>query len=231
MRPIRGMTPESAARVAFMGRQALDASSPSNVRWLNPVIIEHTLREGGDANLWRGLLNLQQDALSAMLTEPPLLDDRFTVGEEVAITPDEVVFRNELIELIQYTPTTETVFAEPVLIVPAWIMNYYVLDLSPQNSLVRYLVERGFSVFMISWRNPAPADRDIAFDAYRTSGVMAALDTINAILPERKVHACGYCIGGTLLASPPPLWPATTTSASPVSASSPRRPISARPAS
>ena len=118
-----------------MGRQALDAASPSNVPWLNPVIIEHTLREGG-ANLWRGLLNLQQDALSALLTEPPPLDSRFTVGEEVAITPGEVVFRNELIELIQYTPQTATVYREPVLIVPSWIMKYYILDLSPHNSLV-----------------------------------------------------------------------------------------------
>ena len=197
-REVRGMSRKNTARVAFMARQAIDVVSPSNVPWLNPTIVQRTHEELG-ANLVRGAIHFTQDILSAMAMEPAPIGDGFAVGKEVAVTPGQVVYRNELMELIQYTPTTKTVSAEPILIVPAWIMKYYVLDLRHENSLVRYLVSQGFTVFMISWRNPTAADRDITFDDYRTSGITAALEAINTIIPGRKVHACGYCIGGTLL--------------------------------
>jgi polyhydroxyalkanoate synthase len=198
-REVRGMSPKNAARVGFMANQFLDVMSPSNVPWVNPAIVDRTIKECG-ANLVRGTSNLAEDLLRAAAMEPHYPADGFRVGVEIAATAGEVIYRNELVELIQYKPTTSEVVADPVLIVPAWIMKYYILDLRPNRSLVRYLLDRGFTVFMMSWRNPTAADRDLSLDSYRTSGVMAALDVVNAVIPERKVHACGYCLGGTLLA-------------------------------
>ncbi len=198
-RQVHGMTPENAARTSFAAMQLLDVVSPSNVPWLNPAVVRRTIEQGG-ANFGRGARNFFDDALRAVTmqhAEPP---PGFRIGEDLAVTPGEVIYRNDLMELIQYRAQTDTVHPEPILIVPAWIMKYYILDLRPQNSLVHYLVERGFTVFMISWRNPTEDDRDIAFDAYRTQGIMAALDAVTAIVPGRKVHACGYCLGGTMLA-------------------------------
>jgi polyhydroxyalkanoate synthase subunit PhaC len=190
-----GVGRPNARIVAFTVRQWLDLMSPSNVPWLNPEVIEVTGAIDG-ANLTAGMRNLMHDQAVANGSAPV---GRFIVGRDLAATPGKVVFRNALIELIQYAPATAQVGAEPVLIVPAWIMKYYILDLSPGNSLIRWLVAQGRTVFAISWRNPSADMRDTSLDDYRTQGVMAAIDAVQAVCGHAKIHATGYCLGGTLL--------------------------------
>ena len=196
---IGGVTKQHENVVEFASRQALDMFSPSNFLLTNPEVHQRTLETGG-ANLVQGLKNFMEDLERSTAGKKPIGADAFKPGQNIAVTPGKVIYRNQLIELIQYAPSTEKVRPEPVLVVPAWIMKYYILDLSPHNSLVRYLTEQGFTVFMISWKNPSSEDRDLGMEDYRKLGVIAALDAVSAILPGRKIHATGYCLGGTLLA-------------------------------
>jgi polyhydroxyalkanoate synthase subunit PhaC len=195
---LRGASKHHEDMVEFASRQLLDMLAPSNFPLTNPEILRRTVSTGG-LNLVRGAQNLIEDSERAFSGKKPIGTENFKVGRDVAVTPGKVVYRNRLIELIQYAPETKEVRPEPVLIVPAWIMKYYILDLSPHNSLVKYLTGQGFTVFMISWKNPDPDDRSLGLDDYRALGVMSALDVIGRIAPNRKVHAAGYCLGGTLL--------------------------------
>lgn len=185
--------------VSFVARQLLDVVSPANFPLTNPEILEATVRQGG-MNFAHGATNFWEDWRRLVTGAPPVGVEAFRVGRDVAITPGKVVFRNRLIELIQYAPATDKVHAEPVLIVAAWIMKYYILDLSPENSLVKYLVDNGHTVFVVSWKNPTGEDGDLGMEDYRLLGIVAALDAVSAIVPKRQIHTVGYCLGGTLLA-------------------------------
>ncbi|MDZ7600913.1 MAG: alpha/beta fold hydrolase [Hoeflea sp.] len=196
---VRGLRRQDSDRTRFLVRQLLDTVSPSNFPGMNPEILAETARTGG-RNLVEGAVHAAEDllhTLSQSHTPPP---EGYQPGKDLACTPGQVVYRNDIFELLQYTPQTARVRSEPVLIVPAWIMKYYILDLSPHNSLVNHLVGQGFTVFMISWCNPTADQRDLSLEDYRRRGVMAALDAISAIVPGRKIHANGYCLGGTMLA-------------------------------
>ncbi|MEC5215506.1 polyhydroxyalkanoate synthase [Actimicrobium sp. GrIS 1.19] len=195
---IGGVSSHHEQVVAFVARQLLDLISPVNHIATNPEVLAATARDGGQ-NLLRGAMNLIEDWDRERGGKRPAGAEHFRPGHEVATTKGTVVLRNRLIELIQYTPTTKQVHAEPILIVPAWIMKYYILDLSSTNSLVSYLVDQGHTVFMISWHNPTAADRDLGMDDYLKLGIFDALDAVRAIVPDQKINAVGYCLGGTLL--------------------------------
>lgn len=197
---LRGVSPHHREMVRFGARQWLDMLAPSNLPWLNPEVLQRT-RETLGANLAGGAAQAL-DAWRQRQGLPPLNPppQQYRPGIEVALTPGKVVHRNRLIELIQYEATTPRVQAEPILIVPSWIMKYYILDLSPHNSMVRWLVEQGHTVFILSWHNPDESDALLGMEDYLELGVFDALAAIKRLLPGQAVHACGYCLGGTLLA-------------------------------
>ncbi len=197
---IGGISSHHEQMVSFNARQLLDMISPVNFIATNPEVLDATVHEGGQ-NLVRGMQYMMEDWDRTIGGHPPAGAENFRPGHEVAITPGKVVYRNRLIELIQYAPQTRDVFTQPVLIVPAWIMKYYILDLSPHNSLVRYLVQRGHTVYMISWCNPGADERDLGMEDYLHQGVLTAVQQVSQRQPaEQKIQALGYCLGGTLLA-------------------------------
>ncbi len=195
---IEGVRPEHEAFVEFLARQVAELLSPANVPVLNPDVIEATWQERG-ANLKRGAKNFVDDRRRISKGKPLQGREEFEVGKHLAITPGKVTYENALIELIQYEPATDRVGAEPVLIIPAWIMKYYILDLEPEKSLVRFLVEQGHTVFIVSWKNPTAAESDMDMDDYLHSGVINSIDAVQTITGAPRIHAVGYCLGGTLL--------------------------------
>ena len=174
---IRGVTPHHLDIVRMSAQQILNALSPKNFVASNPEVLQKTLEEQG-ANLLRGAMNAWQQAQQQFTGTPDPKLENFKVGKQLATTPGKVVLRNQLMELIQYTPTTKKVHPEPVLIIPAWIMKYYILDLSAHNSMIRHLLDQGYTVFCISWKNPGVEERNMGMDDYLSMGFFSVLDAI-----------------------------------------------------
>ncbi|MET3967747.1 MULTISPECIES: PHA/PHB synthase family protein [Bradyrhizobium] len=202
VRDVKGMDDATARKVDFYTRQFVDAISPSNFVATNPEVLKATLETGGQ-NLLRGLDNLLSDLgrgegrLSITMTDMKA----FRLGENIATTPGKIVFQNNLMQLIQYAPSTSDVRKRPLLIIPPWINKFYVLDLQPKNSLIKWAVDQGHTVFVISWVNPDEKLAEKGFEDYMLEGPVAALDAIKRATGEEQVNAIGYCLGGTLLAS------------------------------
>ena len=199
---VEGLDPKTAQKVDFYTRQFIDAMSPSNFVMTNPEVLRKTAETGGE-NLLKGLSNLLGDLergkgqLKIKMTDT----EAFSVGGNIGVSPGKVVFQNELMQLIQYDPTTEKVLKRPLLIGPPWINKFYILDLRPRNSFVRWATSQGHTVFVISWINPDERLAEKNFEDYMQQGYLAALDAIEAATGEREVNAIGYCLGGTLLAA------------------------------
>lgn len=197
---VPGVTAHHTSMMQFFARQWLGMMTPANWLPTNPVVLRDVAESRG-THLLQGMDHWLHDATGVPSAADIARSQRFVVGRDVAVTPGKVVYRNRLIELIRYDAQTATVYAEPVLIIPSWIMKFYILDLSPHNSMVRYLVEQGHTVYMVSWRNPDAGDRDLSMDDYLQLGVFDAMSAISEIDAGcDAVHAVGYCLGGTLLA-------------------------------
>jgi polyhydroxyalkanoate synthase subunit PhaC len=199
---VEGLDDHTARKVDFYTRQFTDAMAPSNFLATNPEVLRATLESGGE-NLIKGLDNLLDDLergrgkLAIRMTDL----DAFKVGENIATTPGKVVYQNDLMQLIQYAPSTETVLKAPLLISPPWINKYYILDLRPKNSFIRWAVQQGHTVFIMSWVNPDARLANKTFEDYMLEGPLAALDQIEKITGEKQVNVIGYCLGGTLMAA------------------------------
>ena len=195
---IEGLDVKQRRRLTFLLRQFLDAISPTNFGFTNPQVIHETITSGGQ-NLVKGMEHLLRDLKEG---EIQITDTKaFQVGKDLAITPGQVVYRNQLIELMQYSPRTEQVYQYPILLIPPWVNKYYILDLRPQNSMVKFLVDQGFTVFVISWKNPDASMAGVGFDDYVTLGPLAALEAIKQITGSPKVNTAGFCIAGQMLAT------------------------------
>ena len=198
---LHGLDEKERGRVAFYTRQFADALAPTNFPLTNPDVLKATIASNGE-NLVKGLDNLLADIerghgeLSIRQSA-----DGFVVGENVATAPGKVVFRNHIMELLQYSPTTDEVYQRPLLIFPPWINKFYILDLRPENSFVRWLVGQGYTVFLVSWVNPDPDMAQMGFEDYMRDGIFAALDAVEKATGVRDPNCVGYCIGGTLLAA------------------------------
>lgn len=199
---VEGLDEKTAKKVDFFTNQFVDAMAPTNFIMTNPEVLKATIETNGE-NLVHGLQNVLEDLergkgrLNIRTTDT----SAFTVGENIATTPGKVVFQNDLIQLLQYEPTTAKVHTRPLLIAPPWINKFYILDLRPENSFIKWAVAQGYTVFVISWVNPNAETASADFEDYMTKGILGALDAVEQATGEREVTAIGYCIGGTLLAA------------------------------